>query len=240
MDCNLIIYDITQDNSQLIEANKFHKHLEKHLDETSAESPIYFILISTIMTWTQTIITSDEPLTDSDYRKRRSHPCFMEHMLLEREVMNAQKRHLQSLRTLVVCPGIIYGGKEDILHFIFKKCYFNKIQIETFTPGSNFIPLIYLQDFIKYSITRFIIKHKTQFLFLISSIMISIIKSFPDRKHRYILAVQPENLTMKNVMTVLAEVIGGSEMRIKICNKEQIFLMNEKLMTVILFIIFHF
>lgn len=64
--------------------------------------------------------------------------------------------------------------------------------------------------------------------------MISIIKSFPDKNYRYILVVQPENLTMKNVMTVLAEVIGGSEMRIKICNKEQIFLMNEKLMTVIL------
>lgn len=64
--------------------------------------------------------------------------------------------------------------------------------------------------------------------------MISIIKSFPDKNNRYILVVQPENLTMKNVMTVLAEVIGGSEMRIKICNKEQIFLMNEKLMTVIL------
>lgn len=112
------------------------------------------------MTWSQTVITSEEPLTDSDYRKRRSHPCFMEHMLLEREVMNAQKRHMQHLRTLIVCPGIIYGGKEDILHFIFKKCYFNKIQIETFTPGSNFIPLIYLQDFIKYSIFEFI-KHKT-------------------------------------------------------------------------------
>ena len=64
--------------------------------------------------------------------------------------------------------------------------------------------------------------------------MISIIKSFPDKNYRYILVVQPENLTMKNVMNVLAEVIGGSEMRIKICNKEQIFLMNEKLMTVIL------
>ena len=160
--CNLIIYDITQDNSQLIEANKFLKHLEKHFDtnhETS-ESPKYFILISTIMTWSQTVISSEEPLTDSDYRKRRSHPCFMEHMLLEREVMNAQKRHMQSLRTLIVCPGIIYGGKEDILHFIFKKCYFNKNQIETFAPGSNFIPIIYLQDFIKYSISEFI-KHKT-------------------------------------------------------------------------------
>ncbi|CAO1320063.1 unnamed protein product [Diamesa serratosioi] len=214
MECNLIIYDITQDNSQLIEAKKFLKYLENHLDsnlEASTQSPKYFILISTIMTWSQTKVTSEEPLTDSDYRKRRSHPCFMEHMLLEREVMNAQKRHMQSLRTLIVCPGIIYGGKEDILHFIFKKCYFNKIQIETFTPGNNFIPLIYLQDFI--------------------NIMISIIKSFPDKKFRYILIVQPENLTMKNVMTVLAEVIGGSEMRVKICNKEQIFLMNEKLMT---------
>ncbi|CAO1359963.1 unnamed protein product [Diamesa tonsa] len=230
-DCNLIIYDITQDNSQLIEANKFLKYLEKHFESNQETSPKYFILISTIMTWSQTVITSEEPLTDADYRKRRSHPCFMEHMLLEREVMNAQKRHIHCLRTLVVCPGIIYGGKEDILHFIFKKCYFNKLQIETFTPGSNFIPLIYLQDFIKYSIIEFI-KHKTQALIsFFSSIMISIIKSFPDKNYRYILVVQPENLTMKNVMTVLAEVIGGSEMRIKMCNKEQIFLMNEKLMT---------
>ncbi|CAO1367620.1 unnamed protein product [Diamesa hyperborea] len=213
-DCNLIIYDITQDNSQLIEANKFLKYLEKYFEsnqESSLESPKYLIMISTIMTWSQTVITSEEPLTDADYRKRRSHPCFMEHMLLEREIMNAQKRNMQHLRTLVICPGIIYGGKEDILHFIFKKCYFNKLQIETFPPGSNFIPLIYLQDFI--------------------NIMISIIKSFPDKNYRYILVVQPENLTMKNVMTVLAEVIGGSEMRIKMCNKEQIFLMNEKLMT---------
>lgn len=73
----------------------------------------------------------------------------MQHMNLEKEVINAQKRHPNCLRTLVICPGVTYGGKEDLLHYIFKMAFYNKDDIEIFRPGNNVIPMIYVQDLMK-------------------------------------------------------------------------------------------
>ena len=99
------------------------------------------------MTWAQTP-TSEKPLTDYDYRKRRSHFYFIQHMHLEQEVINAQKRH-ENLKTIVICPGVIYGGSEDILHYFFKQLYLNESELQIFAPGNNFVPLIYIQDFVQ-------------------------------------------------------------------------------------------
>lgn len=152
LSCDYVIYDISADTSQVPEARYFLKLLEAQCESLHEKPPTtekHLILVSSIMTWAQTPMKPDEPIVDTDYRSRRSHPCFKEHMALEREVMNAQKRHKKYLKTVVITPGLIYGDKEDILHYMFKKLYYNKCEIEIFFPGNNFVPIIHIQDFAK-------------------------------------------------------------------------------------------
>lgn len=62
--------------------------------------------------------------------------------------------------------------------------------------------------------------------------MQSILCKFPAANIRYILAVQPETLTMETIATVIAESVGGPETRIRIIPKEEIFLVADELITV--------
>ena len=59
-----------------------------------------------------------------------------------------------------------------------------------------------------------------------------IIEKFPDPEFPYILAVQPETLQAIDICSTFVNSAGGSDMRLKICNKEEIFHMKEELMTV--------
>lgn len=209
--CDVIIYDISQEFSQLSEAKSFLRHFESQLQSGKVENVKHLILLSTIMTWAQTP-PREEVLTDSSYRLRRPHPCFVNHLIMERDVINLQKKFKALVASLVVCPGIIYGSRQNIFHFLYKKCYFNNIQLDIFAPANNFLPLIYLEDF-----TR---------------IMMMNIQKFPDPKFDYILAVQPETLSAKDIAEMFADAAGGPLMRIKICPRDDFFLMNEELMTV--------
>lgn len=210
-DCDIIILDISQDFSQLTETRKFLKYFEQQLETETIKEVKQIVLLSTIMTWAMTQ-QNEEILTDSSYRKRRPHPCFVNHMLLETDVTNLSKKYKELVSSVVICPGIIYGGRQDIFHFMYKKCYFNNIQIDIFSPATNFLPLIYLEDF-----TR---------------IVLLIIQKVPDSSFPYVLAVQPENLTAKNIVESYVEAAGGPETRLRICSHDEIFLMSEELMTV--------
>lgn len=214
--CDVIIYDISQDFSQLSEAKRFLEFLEIQLEDGKIENVKYLILLSTIMTWSQTPQQEDSS-TDLNYRKRRPHPCFVNHLIMERDFINLQKKFKNLVKSLVVCPGIIYGGRQDIFHFLYKKCYFNNLQLDIFAPANNHLPLIYLEDF-----TR---------------ILMMIIQEYPEPKCDYILAVQPETLSAKTVVKMFAEAAGGPLMRIKICPQDEIFVMKEELMTVRKFLV---
>lgn len=209
--CDIIILDISQDFSQMTEARKFLKYFEQQLETAKIKEVKQIVLLSTIMTWALTQQT-EEILTDSSYRKRRPHPCFVNHMLLETDVINLSKKYKELVSSVVICPGIIYGGRQDIFHFMYKKCYFNNIQIDIFFPATNYLPLIYLEDF-----TR---------------IAMLIVQKFPDSSFPYILAVQPENLTAKSAIESYVEAAGGPETRLRICSHDEVFLMSEELMTV--------
>lgn len=210
MDCDVVIFNISQDSTQLWEARKFVKHFEQQLKAFKVDKKKQFILVSTIMTWAQTR-QNDEVLNDLNYPKRRPHPSFVEHTILEHDVMELATK-FEMVSSIVVCPGIIYGGQEDIFHFIYNECYFNRNQLSIFAPGTNCLPLIYIEDF-----TR---------------IMMSLIRKLPEELP-YVVAVQPETLQAKDVVTMLAEAAGGPEMKIKVCAQDEIFVMDEKLMTVI-------
>jgi adenylate kinase len=138
--------------------------LENQL-ENGTELNFKLLLISTILTWSKTAL-KDEIMTDLSYRKRRPHPCFNDHMLLERKVMNLQKKFKDSVKSIVLCPGIIYGEEQDSFHYIFKQCFFNHPYVDVFMPGVNNLPVIYIHDFIEIALdllTSFKIKRKKVF-----------------------------------------------------------------------------
>lgn len=209
--CDYIIYDTSQEMSQLSEAQSFLKHFQSELEQSKVQTKKHFILISTIMTWAQTP-DGDEPMTDLNYRKRRPHPCFVNHAVLERDVINLQKKFKDSVASLVLTPGIVYGGRQDIFHFLYKKCFFNNPEVDVFLPATNNLPLIYLEDF--------------------ANVTMMLLRNFPDPQTPYVLAVQPGQIQAIDLYESFIEAAGGPEIRVRVCKQEEIFLMSEELMTV--------
>lgn len=203
--CDIIIFDISQESSQLTEARKFLKFFEAQLQSSQIDKPKRFILMSTIMTWARTM----QELNDANYRERRPHPCFINHLIMEGEVISLQKKYKDRVSSVVICPGIVYGGRQDIFHNLYKKCFFNNTQLDLFAPATNAVPMIYIQDFAR--IMSMVIRESTV---------------------PYILAVQPESLPIKDVIEILCNAAGGPEVRIKICPPSEVLLIGDELMTV--------
>ncbi|KAI4491601.1 hypothetical protein M0804_002993 [Polistes exclamans] len=186
MKCGIIIYDITQDRSQIEEAswvleaiqeilessdgdmakkigNKENKKSRKSKRKEKTKIPRYFILISTIMTWAFTKPLDPEdpdlPFTEVDYRKRRAHPNFKEHLKFERDVVIVKKRVdlKEKLKTIVICCGITYGEEQNGLHYLFKMAWLNEPFLPIIGNGKNKIPLLHVRDLI--SIVRDVIKN---------------------------------------------------------------------------------
>ena len=60
------------------------------------------------------------PFTEDDYRRRRPHPNFKEHISAEKTVMKFGKTNKGKLVTYVVAAGLTYGAGESIFHYLFK------------------------------------------------------------------------------------------------------------------------
>lgn len=86
-------------------------------------------------------------INEDNYRKRRSHPLYSKHLYLEREIINSQKRYEEFIRTVVVCPGVTYGGQQNIFHYLYKMMYQNFEDLPIIEPATNLVPLIYIKDF---------------------------------------------------------------------------------------------
>lgn len=50
-------------------------------------------------------------------------------------------------RAIVVCAGLAYGGREDILYYWFQKAWECEPSLPIFGRGSNTVPLINVFDF---------------------------------------------------------------------------------------------
>lgn len=73
------------------------------------------------------ILTQDEPdvpLTEEDYRRRRPHPNFKDHIATEKLVIKLGKTEKTKFTSYVVAAGLTYGEGEAIFHFLFKASYF--------------------------------------------------------------------------------------------------------------------
>ncbi|XP_012286013.2 adenylate kinase 7 [Orussus abietinus] len=214
MKCGYVIYDITHDASQIAEAQWALEELEKMKEETPkafkrSEGTRHFILISTIMTWALTKPLDPEdpdlPLTEADFRKRRPHPNFKEHIRCEKNVTSVKKntKVADKFKSLVLCCGITYGDEEGPLHFLFKMAWQNESYLPVFGRGNNKIPLLHVRDIVS-SVFRFL-------------------RDWP--KLRYIVAVEQEAATQKAIVNTISK--GLTTGRIKSIAKEEAFILRD-------------
>lgn len=150
-------------------------------------------------------------LLEKNYRKRRPHPCYRRHLRLEQEVANIHIKYKEKIKTIIICPGITYGDEEDILHYFFKAAFYNKEEIDIFEPGTNFIPLLGVENL------GYMIK--------------ALIDHFPTDQ-QYVLAHNPDINYLEFVSNACKLISGIESTRFKICKKEQVMLIDHNLLTV--------
>lgn len=75
------------------------------------------------MTWAKTKHDdgSDGSFTEEDFRKRKAHPNFKDHLTLEKNVTKYGKS--EKLKTIIVNSGILYHAGDGLFHN-FLKVYF--------------------------------------------------------------------------------------------------------------------
>ncbi|XP_060037002.1 adenylate kinase 7 [Erinaceus europaeus] len=148
LECDAVVYNITESPAQVEEAiwavsalNEEVNHFEKRK---------LFILVSTVMTWARSKPLdpddTDIPFTEEDYRRRRHHPNFLDHINAEKIVLKLGK-NVKKFTTYVVAAGIQYGMEEGVLHTFFKMAWLGELPaLPVFGNGTNVIPAIHVMD----------------------------------------------------------------------------------------------
>ncbi|KAF5275019.1 hypothetical protein FQA39_LY06956 [Lamprigera yunnana] len=217
MKCGFVVYDITQDPQQIPKAlatlEEMHKSIEnmKELGPKTfkkMEELRVFILISTVMTWafTKPIDPYDPtmPFTEADYKKRKAHPNFKEHIDCEKQVIQTGRKNPEKLKTYVVCSGIIYGYEEEDLAFLFRLAWNNEKELPIFRPGKNVLPFIHINDLAR-----------------VLYVLMEMCLNAPQ----YILAVEQTQCSFEEMVKALSKALGNG--RTKNVSKEEAFLYKD-------------
>ncbi|XP_074548848.1 adenylate kinase 7 [Halichoeres trimaculatus] len=197
LDCDVIIYNITQHAEQVEEALWAVTALHDKMEQFSA--PKTFILVSTVMTWAcSKPVDPDDlelPFTDEIFWRRRAHPNFKGHIDVEKRTVKMGKMNRKLFSTYVVASGLQYGMGEQIFHFFFKTSWLGQTQrIPVFGDGLNIIPTIHIND--------------------LASVIQKVIEHHP--KPYYLLAVDQSNSTMEEIVKSIASVLGPSKIQKKL------------------------
>lgn len=205
VECDVIVYDITQDPDQIDEAvwavSELHSDLEK------IEKPKMFILISSVLTWAKSKpLDPDDPeipFTEDDYRRRKPHPNFKEHISAEKTVIKMGKTNKSKLVTYVVAAGLTYGAEEHIFHYLFKSAWHNAPELLCFGNGQNVVPTIHIKD--------------------LAAVIQNIADSRP--KVRYLIAKDDSSNTLEEIVKCVSENLGTG--KVKTITKEEALLNKE-------------
>uniref|UniRef100_A0A8C3B5N2 Adenylate kinase 7 n=1 Tax=Cairina moschata TaxID=8855 RepID=A0A8C3B5N2_CAIMO len=206
LECEVILYNITEDANQIEEAKWAASALHTEIERFA--TPKVFILISTVMTWAKSKPPdpddSEIPFTEEDYRRRKSHPNFMDHINAEKLILKLGKTNKHVFSTYVVASGLQYGAGEGVLHYFFKIGWLSEATaIPVFGHGNNFIPTIHVLD------------------------LAAVLQNVADHKPRfnYILAVDESMHTLQELIKCISKNVGPG--KIEKIPRENAFLSKE-------------
>jgi len=187
LECDVIVYDIL---SCLDEASWVVDMLADSADTFT--KPKTFVGISTVMTWARTKPDPDDPdapITEDEYRRRKPHPNFKQHVALEKTIVKYGKKSM--LRTFVVAAGLVYHPGPSIFHRFLKSAWLNEPELTCYGDGNNTIPTIHLDD--------------------LCNITVEIVETLPET--RYILAIDDGKSTLFEILKAISENLGTRKVK---------------------------
>lgn len=97
--------------------------------------------------------------SEKEYMYRRALPCYEYLRSLENITIMAN-RDKPTLKTYVLCSGIIYGHGEDSLYDIFETAFEGRDPLNKIGEGKNSIPMIHCQDLA--NMVKFLVLNKPE------------------------------------------------------------------------------